>query len=988
MPTHETVAAWAAALLIDVSLRTLVLVALAGLVCYLLRQSSAAARHAAWTLTLGAILCLPWLRILMPALPATVVPLPIARSRMDGGTWWGSGASQVGRIPAERPALRGKFAPENVPSGTAPLPAGTAHLPLSQPPYTSPVTPLRPLSSAPASPPLFPLVVILIWAAGVAAVTVRAILGLAAARRLVRRCRPVTAGPLVETAEEARQALGVSRSVRVFEGSPAATVAVPMTCGFLSPTILLPADAAAWPADRLRTVLLHEMAHVRRGDWLLLALAQCACALYWFHPLVWLAVSRLRAEGEGACDDLVLSCGVSAPDYAAHLLEIVRGLSESRFQWPATVAMARRADVADRVRAILGAHRSRCGVTRRGLAVSAIFVAGVTVSIAVLRPTAALPFAPIPGQPSATTPPPAAVLASDAPTQGSFSLVDITQETHKGVVTTPPNVLSSHLQAFIPIMSGEGGTGLWIRVRGGIGFRTLTAPLDGEQHIFPFGQETFVVDGTARSYTYGWKGPDGTTNVSGAEQPYQVWSAGGSITGHPKQAVFTLVPGQLSRQFRVTAQPLSRAGKPLGRPVNLVCQPVTPTVLFVQVPTGYDAATRQMRVTVAQVGVAGAKATWRLTDLPVSVPGLKGSLSLTVTAGYGPVVLRAAAAESDDFSGDPDFLNRHPARPAGGGWFLGHPLNADGHGWTGVPTIRLLLRARNISKDFYHQNWMVRLNAITPQWQTSPVSPAITPLDVFHVYNPQNLRPSSEGMVEHDCQVGVAYPGQQHWVRVDGEMIRFAYRKETVTFHDAQVVQDSPSGVNRLVWPTPETETTPSGIEVTVLNRRPAKEDPNREADSEYWRFEGENVPLLLAWHLPAGCVPARSASLDAPLEADLPQEEGVSSGGDAIPAPDWSSLAVPGQADARSLARGGYAPLCLAVAAVPPVSPSAPADDGEGLVYVPPPSPRRDLKMVTLTILVREQQEVRPFHLLVPVGASFPRGWDPDAADGRSSAP
>ena len=997
MPTHETVAAWGTALLIDVSLRALVLVALAGLVCYLLRRSSAAARHATWMLTLGALICLPLLRTLMPALPPTAVPLPLVRSGVDSGTWWSAKASRVGRIPAERLALRGKPAPENVPTGTISLSPITPHLhsitaPLPARPvlYSSPVAPLHPMPPGPIAPPLFPLVVTFVWAAGATAVTARAILGLAAARHLVRCCQPVTAGPLVETADEARRALGVLCSVRVLVGSPAATVAVPMTCGFLRPTILLPADAAAWPADRLRTVFLHEMAHVRRGDWLLLALAQCACALYWFHPLVWLAVSRLRNEGEGACDDLVLSSCVSAPDYAAHLLEIVRGLSASRRQWPATVTMARRSDVTDRVRAILGDGRNRLTVTRRGLVVSALFVAGVTVSIAVLRPTAALPPAPPPDQPSVTTPPPAAVMASDASVQGLFSLVDITRETNKGVVTTSPNLLPPHSPALVPIMFGEGGTGLWIRVRGGIGFRTLTAPLDGERHSFPFGQETFVVSGTPRSYTYGWKGPDGTTNASDAEQPYSVWSTGG-VTGDPKRAIFTLVPRQLSRQFHVTAQPLSVTGKPLGRSVVLICQPVTPTVLLVQVPTGYDAATRQMQVTAARVGVASTSATWRLADLPRSVPGLKGSLSPAVTAGYGPVVLRAAAAEWDDLGGTQDFVNRHPARPAGGEWFLGQPLNADGHGWTGVPTIRLLLRSRNNSKDFYHQNWMVRLDAMTPQWQTSPVSPVspfITPCRVFPVYNPQNMLPSAGGWDAHDWQVGVAYPGQQHWIRVDGEMIRFAYRKETITFHDAKVVQDSPSGVNRLVWPTPETETTPSGIAVTVLNRRLAKEDPHAEGATSIGDLRARTS--LCSW--PGIC--RRDLCLPGPLlwthlsRPIRPRKWERLLKARRSPAPDWSALAAPGQADAHSLERGGYVPLCLAVAAAPQPHPSVQADDDGGLVYVPPPSPRRDLKTVTLTIFVREQQEIRPFHLLVPVGASFPPGWDPDAADGRSSAP
>jgi hypothetical protein len=731
------------------------------------------------------------------------------------------------------------------------------------------------------------------------------------------------------------------------------------------------------------------MAHVRRGDWLLLALSQCACALYWFHPLVWLASRRMRDEGEGACDDLVLSCGVAAPDYAAHLLEIVRGLSGARRSWSATVAMARRADVADRLRAILAEPRNRRAVMGRALVLYALPVTALTVSLSALRPSAvrraeaALAF----GQTNATPQLPPAVLASGAPTQGPFTLVDITRSAQKGSITTPPSLIPPHSLALVPVMVGGGGTGLWIRVQGGIGYQTLTVPLDGRRHAFPFGRKTFVVNGTPASYTYSWTGSGSASNLSDAEQPYEAWSSAATGSGGPGQAHMTLVPRQLSRQFRVTAQPLSATGTPLSRPVDLVCQAATPTVLFAQVPTGYNTATRQMQVTVARVGAAGS-ASWRLTNLPASAPGAKGSLPITVTAGYGPLVLHAAAAESKDLSGDPDFLNRHPARPAGGGWFFGQPLNADGHGWTGVPTVRLMLRARNTSSDFSHQNWMVRLNAMTPQWQTSPAMPTsrtITPLDVFPVYNPQNRGSLAGEWDQHDWQVGVAYPGQQHWVRVDGEFVRFAYRTEKVTFHDAEVVQDGSSGVNRLVWRTPETQTTPSGISITVLNRRTmageAKGDQN-------WRFEGGNVPLLLAWHLPAGCMPARQAPLDAVLEAELPRVAGapVSGPDDMTPAPDWASLAIPGQANARALTLGGYEPICLAANAAPPAP--APEDEGGGASFVPPPSPPRSLKTVTLTIVVREQKEVHPFHLLLPVEASFPSGWDPDTADGRSSAP
>ena len=87
-------------------------------------------------------------------------------------------------------------------------------------------------------------------------------------------------------------------------------------------------------------MLRHELAHIARGDALSQLVAGFVCALYWFHPLVWIAERRLRAECERACDDRVVSLGTPAPEYAAHLLEVAR--SARSFGRPVlSVAMAR-----------------------------------------------------------------------------------------------------------------------------------------------------------------------------------------------------------------------------------------------------------------------------------------------------------------------------------------------------------------------------------------------------------------------------------------------------------------------------------------------------------------------------------------------------------------------------------------------------------------------------------------------------------------------
>src|SRR4029078_11189598 len=85
---------------------------------------------------------------------------------------------------------------------------------------------------------------------------------------------------------------------------------MPMTWGVRRPRVLLPAAARDWPADRLRAVLAHELAHIARADGLVHLVAQLACAVYWFHPLFWTAERALGRETELAADDDELGRGL------------------------------------------------------------------------------------------------------------------------------------------------------------------------------------------------------------------------------------------------------------------------------------------------------------------------------------------------------------------------------------------------------------------------------------------------------------------------------------------------------------------------------------------------------------------------------------------------------------------------------------------------------------------------------------------------------
>ena len=237
-----------------------------------------------------------------------------------------------------------------------------------------------------------------VWTLGALLALARPFLGLWGIRQLSLLSASITDAPALTLAAECAAALHLPCLPQLRQ----AAVPVPMTWGSRRPVVLLPQNAAHWPEDRLRAVLLHEMAHIRRHDWLGHRLADLSCALYWFHPLVWLTARRLRAESEAACDDLVLASGFPAPDYARHLLEIARALPAAALVPQTAIAMAQTSQVESRLKMILDNTQSRRALTRRVLLTAFGLGAAALVPLAALRPVAhaqtasMAPAAPVP----------------------------------------------------------------------------------------------------------------------------------------------------------------------------------------------------------------------------------------------------------------------------------------------------------------------------------------------------------------------------------------------------------------------------------------------------------------------------------------------------------------------------------------------------------------------------------------------------------------
>lgn len=344
-------------------LKTLLVFAAAGLSLWALRRGAAAARHLVCLLTLAALLVLPILSLSLP------------------------GWQMLPALPGPDRSLNSPLTPNAGGTGASVL-AQTHVVPFVSPPSArlAPLLALPNASAPPASPRPFPWPPLLlsVWAVGVLLALARPLVGLWGIRQLSRLSVPVTEASTLALAADCAVALRLPRLPELRQ----APVPVPMTWGSRRPILLLPQNAEYWPEERRRAVLLHEMAHVRRRDWLAHRLADLACALYWFHPLVWLTARRLRTEGEIVCDDLVLASGIPAPDYARLLLEIAHALPPISVVPQTAIAMAYTSRIERRLKMILDTAQSRRTLTR-GVLMAALGLGAVAlVPLAMLRPAA------------------------------------------------------------------------------------------------------------------------------------------------------------------------------------------------------------------------------------------------------------------------------------------------------------------------------------------------------------------------------------------------------------------------------------------------------------------------------------------------------------------------------------------------------------------------------------------------------------------------
>jgi beta-lactamase regulating signal transducer with metallopeptidase domain len=269
----------------------------AALACH--RSANAATRYAIWWVALVAIACLPLVRT------APVRRLPVT-SRMTI-------VSDPVRPASARPAVMRTVVPKSI------------VVPRAIPVIDNTLVALRPES--PVRMPVatvhlrnrWPVMLFCAWLAGALLMLARLGWSFLYIRRLRRASEPLDA----PYQNRLRQWLSVSGGLRRVKLAGVEGVSTPMSLGPIDPIILMPTDFA----DRLTEaefdqVLLHELAHIRRGDNWTNLFQKLVEAVLFFHPAVWWTAKRLDLERESACDDWVVHMTGEVKPYAACLAKL------------------------------------------------------------------------------------------------------------------------------------------------------------------------------------------------------------------------------------------------------------------------------------------------------------------------------------------------------------------------------------------------------------------------------------------------------------------------------------------------------------------------------------------------------------------------------------------------------------------------------------------------------------------------------------------
>jgi HEAT repeat protein/beta-lactamase regulating signal transducer with metallopeptidase domain len=289
-------------LVIELLVKGALIIGTTALLVFLARTKSAATRHAVWTMGLGALVVLPVALISVPDwqirnyLPGTKT----AEAESTLGTANNTGMEQTGSTSSVVVFTSATTPANMVEQGMMP--------PTTEPEESS----LRRRLG-------FSLLIV--YAVGLLFSLVVSVRHLFRMAMVTRFGSTPAEGRETELAQTWMREQGMRRGTRILVSH---WTQVPITWGVFRPVVLLPPSLEFWSEDRTRAAVLHELAHIRRFDFVWQVVADLAVALHWPNPLVRGVARAMRRESERACDDTVLRAGMASTDYARHLVDIAR----------------------------------------------------------------------------------------------------------------------------------------------------------------------------------------------------------------------------------------------------------------------------------------------------------------------------------------------------------------------------------------------------------------------------------------------------------------------------------------------------------------------------------------------------------------------------------------------------------------------------------------------------------------------------------------
>ncbi len=344
----------AAILLLKVSLLLAAVLAIARL----MRRAPASARHRLWSAAFAALLALP---LLGAALPDVAIRMP---------AWAVAPAALAPRVVVDLPA------PSRAAVPALPAPQVAA---FGQAEQDTAAASAR-ARFADIVMPTYASLLAGLWMLGAAAAFTLLSLALWRARRVTRGGIAMRDEGWDASVQAIASHFGMRAAPRVLMSE---RVITPMAGGLFRPTVFVPPDACAWDAERRDIVLAHEIAHLAGHDPLRQIVARIVLAIYWFHPLAWLAARQAEAAREQACDEAVIAFGTRPSTYARVLLDFADAMPAAS---PAIAAlpMVQRTLLEKRLMAILDNDtRPRA---RRLVMLPVLAVTVLTLTVAAAQP--------------------------------------------------------------------------------------------------------------------------------------------------------------------------------------------------------------------------------------------------------------------------------------------------------------------------------------------------------------------------------------------------------------------------------------------------------------------------------------------------------------------------------------------------------------------------------------------------------------------------